>query len=59
MEAIGYMILYFLKGELPWQNLPARNKDEKYKMIREKKIEISVEDLCEGLPGKWNLKFMV
>jgi len=36
MEAIGYVFFYFLKGKLPWQNLPANNKKEKFHRIMEK-----------------------
>ena len=30
MESIGYVIMYFLRGMLPWQGLKANNKREKY-----------------------------
>lgn len=33
MESIFYCLIYFLLGILPWQNLKADNKDEKYKKI--------------------------
>ena len=39
-----------MKGNLPWQGLKARNVKEKYEKIKEKKISISLEVLCQGLP---------
>lgn len=50
VEAIGYIMVYFLKGELPWQGLRAKNKKEKYEKIKEKKIGTTLDDLCKGLP---------
>lgn len=37
LEGLGYVMLYFLKGKLPWQGLPAKTKKEKYDKIKEKK----------------------
>jgi hypothetical protein len=39
-----------MKGNLPWQGLKARNVKEKYEKIKEKKISIALEVLCQGLP---------
>lgn len=39
-----------LKGELPWQGLRARNKEEKYQKIKECKINTPIESLCLGYP---------
>ena len=50
LETIGHVVLYFLKGALPWQNLPGKNKDEKYKNIKKKKLETTLDDLCRGCP---------
>ena len=52
LESIGYILVYLLKGELPWQNIIAKNKTEKFKKLLVKKIEISSSDLCLGLPNK-------
>lgn len=45
------MILYLLKGELPWQGLRARNKDDKYRKIKDSKVNTPIEQLCHGYPG--------
>jgi len=50
LEGIGYVLMYFLKGQLPWQGLPANNKKEKYDRIMERKVNTSVEVLCRGFP---------
>ncbi|CAE8596247.1 unnamed protein product [Polarella glacialis] len=50
LEAIGYMLMYFNRGSLPWQGLQAGTKEEKYHMIMECKKNTSVEDLCKGYP---------
>ena len=34
LEALGYVLLYFLRGSLPWQNLPGDTSSEKYRKIR-------------------------
>jgi hypothetical protein len=46
LETIGHVLLYFLKGQLPWQGLPGRSKDEKYNNIKKKKKEVTLEELC-------------
>ena len=50
LESIGYMLIYFLKGVLPWQGL--KNGNEKYTRIMEKKLQIPTEILCYGLPDE-------
>lgn len=50
LESLGYLFVYFLTGALPWQNLPAATRAEKYEKIMQRKITTSAEKLCEGLP---------
>lgn len=45
------MLLYFLKGSLPWQNIKAKSKKEKYDMIKEMKRNFNVNEFCNDVPG--------
>lgn len=51
VESLGYVLMYFNRGMLPWQGLKAATKRQKYDKISEKKMSTPVEDLCEGFPG--------
>lgn len=54
LESIGYILLYFLKGVLPWQGLQGgRNKNEKYDKIKDKKLHTTVESLCTQVPEEF------
>ena len=53
LEAIGYVLMYFLRGKLPWQGIPVQNKEMRYKKIMEKKMSTSPEELCEGFPNQF------
>ena len=52
LEAIGYVLMYFLRGSLPWQGLKVDKKEDRYKKIYEKKKATSPEELCAGFPGE-------
>lgn len=55
LESLGYVLMYFNRGSLPWQGLKAATKRQKYERISEKKIVTSFEDLCKGYPSKKTL----
>lgn len=50
LEAIGYLLVYFMKGSLPWQGLPRNHQIPQMKLIEQKKRSIPLEDLCRDLP---------
>ena len=53
LESVGYVLMYFLRGELPWQGLKVKSKEDRYKKILEKKKETSSQELCDGYPEEF------
>ncbi|CAG9334138.1 unnamed protein product [Blepharisma stoltei] len=53
LESIGYVLMYFLRGSLPWQGISAHGKQEKYQKIKEAKMSSAVEALCRGFPPEF------
>ncbi|KAL3128994.1 Protein kinase domain protein [Cryptosporidium hominis] len=50
LEALGYVLMYFNRGTLPWQGLKATSKKDKYDKIMERKIATPIETLCKHHP---------
>ena len=53
LESAGYVLMYFLRGSLPWQGIPGKNKDERYKKILQKKEGTSAHELCKDFPEEF------
>ncbi|CAI9766137.1 unnamed protein product [Fraxinus pennsylvanica] len=57
LESLGYVLMYFLRGSLPWQGLNAGTKKRKYEKISERKVTTSIEVLCRGYPTEFSSYF--
>lgn len=55
MESLGYVLLYFLRGSLPWQGIKAKPQERKEKLILERKQ--SATHLFKDLPKEFEKYF--
>ena len=53
LESMIYILIYFLKGKLPWQDVKAKQKEERHKLITEIKSKVTIESLCENTPKEF------
>lgn len=53
LESLGYCLLYFLRGSLPWMGLDAKDRKQKYERICDVKCNTAIEELCEGFPEEF------
>ena len=57
LESLGYVLMYFIRGSLPWQGLKANTKKQKYERIMDRKMSTSTEQLCKGYPSEFRSYF--
>jgi len=53
LESLGYILIYFSLGRLPWQGIRRKSKKEFHQMIMEMKIRTPAEILCKSLPPEF------
>lgn len=57
LESLAYILVYFLKSKLPWQQVPKVADNYTTKQRKERILEIkmstSVAELCKGLPHEF------
>lgn len=55
LESIAYILIYLYKGVLPWMNIKNKEKQTRYRLIGEKKMEITEEELTKGMPREFTV----
>ena len=50
LEGLAYVLIYLLRGSLPWQGLPAKSTSDRYRQILSHKMSTPISTLCHGLP---------
>ena len=53
LESMLYILIYFLKGKLPWQDIKAKQKEERHKIIFQIKSNITIDSLCKDIPEEF------
>ena len=57
LESIGYVLMYFLRGNLPWQGIKVKENEKHYERIGNMKQNISIDELCFGFPEQFKNYF--
>ena len=57
LQSLAYMLIYFIKGNLPWDNIDIKNSEKKMEKILEMKLNIDEKILTEGLPNDIKMFF--
>ena len=50
LESLAYTLIFLAKGTLPWLDIKVKSKVEREKIIGQRKEQLSMEEICEGIP---------
>ena len=53
MESLGFVLVYFVVGRLPWQKLKCDNNAKHQDKVMKKKLATPMEQLCAKLPNEF------
>eukprot|EP01022_Parablepharisma_sp_SALTPOND_P026378 TRINITY_DN630_c0_g1_i1.p2 TRINITY_DN630_c0_g1~~TRINITY_DN630_c0_g1_i1.p2 ORF type:complete len:194 (-),score=15.49 TRINITY_DN630_c0_g1_i1:634-1215(-) len=51
LESLGYLLVYFFRGTLPWNGSKAGTPQAKYASTLSKKLVTPLKKLCKDMPG--------
>jgi serine/threonine protein kinase len=54
LESLGYILIYFLRGQLPWQGFKEKNGKRLMRKIYKSKLE-NKKILCDNLPSEFKI----
>jgi casein kinase I family protein HRR25 len=58
LESLAYVIVYLVKGRLPWQGIAVHpGQDHHDEVLKLKQVTAALETLCKGLPQPF-IKFI-
>lgn len=55
LESLGYILIYLLKGTLPWLNLKNLDVYQRKKMVGDMKSSSYLDELCSNLPSVFSI----
>ena len=55
LESIIYCLVYFLKKKLPWMGIKCKNDKERFKKIKEIKLNCKLDEICNNIPKEFGV----
>jgi casein kinase I family protein HRR25 len=53
LESLAHILIYFLRGSLPWQSLEGSSRKQRFRRIMQRKQNTTTAELCTGLPDEF------